>query len=160
VSYDVTLTLTVDLPAVAGRLLDDERRVLVAHERRLLREVKDDWTGWAYAGRPAAAPRLVSHDAWRTELQTSKAPFALILINEARSYNGGKPYVANVHRAGITQPEWERLFLRIGSDYLPPLVVDLRDAILKNFGTPRPVKKVRLANKGVTTRVGGGGVVL
>ncbi len=154
------MTLTVDLPAVAGRLLDDERKVMAAHERRILRNVKDLWTGWAYAGRPANAPRLVSHDAWRMELQTSKAPFALILANEARSYAGGKPYVSLVHRAGSSTPEWERLLQHVASVEVPPMVADLKDAILANAGASRPVKRVRLGNKGATTRVGGGGVVL
>jgi hypothetical protein len=158
-SFDVSMTTTIDIGDLVGMLLDSERKVLARHEKKILNEIKAIWTDWQYVGRPANAPRLVSHDAWKTELQSTVVPFSIVILNEARTYNGGKPYVTHVHRAGVTQPEWERLFERIVSDMIPPLRADLTAEILKNAGIKRPVKKVRTSNKGSTARVGGGGAV-
>lgn len=150
----VTITSTVDLASAAGQLLDDERRVMQAHEKKILDAVKAQWTGWVYAGRPPGAPRLVSHDAWRTTLQTTKPPYTMTLTNTARTAKG-ELYAGFVHRAGTTTLEASQVVQpMIEQTYWPALVIDLDAAIKANLGKPRRAKQIRGGERAVK-QVGG-----
>jgi hypothetical protein len=150
------VTTTVDLASAAGQLLDDERAVMQSHEKKILDAVKAQWTGWVYAGRPDTAPRLVSYDAWRTTLQTTKPPYTLTLFNTATTKKG-ELYAGYVHRAGTTTLEASQVVQpMIEQKYWPALVLDLDRAIKANIGKPRRLRRVRVGSQGAAMKSTGG----
>lgn len=134
---DIQVTTNFDIGDLQRRLLDAERDVMTKHEDGILRHIKDTWTGWKYAGRPATAPINVSMKAWKTRIQTTEQPAQLIIENHARSWDGGEPYVANIkRRLRNKRTEAELLFEDLVRHWFPPLLDDLKETIAKTVAQP------------------------
>ena len=112
----------------------------------MLTFVKDEWVGWVYKGRSAKAPRLVSHDAWRSELQTTESPFALHIINDL-------PYTQHVHRSGQSAIEYVVVANRMREEGGPleRMRADLLTELKKAIGTGGKKKKIAGTRTGKTT---------
>lgn len=150
----VVVTDVPDAVETSRRLSNAERKVLLAYESKMLKATKDAWTGWEYKGRPEDAPRLVSHDAWRSETVSTKGNASIVIYNDAKSWNTGKSYVEYVHRVGQKgTPEWERVADLLEKTYADALVQDLAEAMADELTKPGPSRK--LGGKG-----GGNTVVL
>ena len=151
---DVSLTSTIDFEALQRRLTDAERTVFDMHRKTIMAFIKAEWTGWLYAGRAKSADRLVSHDAWASELQTTESRAVLLVFNRARSR--GKAYAAYVRRAG--QPavpvggmgEAAVVWGKVVAELLPALKRDLIAEIARTLN--KPARRQRLAGKSTTER--------
>ena len=138
---DVQTVQTVDTGNIQRRLTRDERRVWRTLASTLKSLYAREWTGWRYQGRPSDAPRNVSQAAWKVKIATTEAA-TLTVTNDARSYNNGQSYVANVHRAGSNTPEALVLQERIEAEILPPFLEDLATVIANNAALPtRPQRR-------------------
>ena len=157
-TVDVEITTTIDFAGIERRLLDAERKVFARHERKIMAFLRDEWTGWAYKGRPPGAPRLVSHDAWTSEISTTESAAVLRIRNAARGYRSGKPYVAHVHRAGRTTPEHEVAWASVLATLEPALRADLTEEVRKSILVKGPRKKIRGGRSTRATAVRLGGV--
>lgn len=154
---DINVTVTLPtLAEIGSRLTDVERQVLRDYERRMLDVYQDEWVGWKYDGRPPGAPRNVSQQAWRTNVDSTDRGAALIVRNEARDWRTrSREYVSYVHRAGTTTPEWEVMKARVDREIVPDLVVDLSAAVaaaVERPGPPRGNTRRNAAATGPTVR--------
>jgi hypothetical protein len=104
--------------------------------------ISSEWVGWTYANRPVGAPRLVSHDAWKSTIGTTTSEARLTITNTATGKNG-KEYAGYIHRAGTTKLEWERLWETLQVEFLPRLEQDLLDEVQRNVFTPANPRKIR-----------------
>lgn len=147
VDVAVSATMSLDVPAIAGRLVKDELEILRKHQKAIVTEVKAKWTGWKYAGR---SPKSVgrSRAGWKGRIQGTKHPFTLTIEDKARSFYGGKPYVSYVKRSGAAEEEYLIVFKWLVFERLPKLESELSAAILKNIGTKRPMKEVNKSTAG------------
>jgi hypothetical protein len=146
----VAVSMSLDVPAIEGRLLADELRILREHQRSIVEGIKAKWTGWKYENRnPASVGR--SRAAWKGKVQGTKYPYNLTISCAARGYYNGKPYAAFVRRSKGAEEEYVVVFRWLVFERLPKLEADLTAAILANVGTPRPMKAVR-TNKPSTTK--------
>ena len=151
-SFDVKVTMNLDVPSIARRLIGEERRVLQRHGGQIKGEIKKKWTGWQYLGRdPKSIGR--SQAAWDYNVQGTAQPFELRIFNAARSYYGNHPYVAFVHRAGVREPEHVVVFKWLVFERLAKLEADLTAAILKSIatGATGPMKQVNAPGTGPRT---------
>lgn len=134
--------LETDLPS-ALPLRRSELEVLFAWEGVILDGFRRRWTDWKYKGRPPAAPRLVSHDAWQSLVETRTARPEIVISNEARSYSGGGPYVSEVRRSKGDRPEWEVVTDAVIAEHLDAMTEELADALVEAITDGRR-RKVRL----------------
>jgi len=108
ISADISITTT--LPAshsARERLNSAVLAVMNEYAKLYVADWKENWTGWKYAGRPAGAPRLVSHREWKATASPTTEGAQLVVKNNARDWRKGtKDYVAHVHRSGSRTPEW------------------------------------------------------
>lgn len=137
---DVSLTTTIDFADLNRRLTDAENKVFNAHREGIVEFIKGRWTGWIYKGRPAAADRLVSHQAWSSELETTENRAVLLIFNHARSR--GKAYSAYVHRSGNSTLESVVVWAEVKEKLLPALKRDLIAAVSKALTTPGKRRKL------------------
>lgn len=166
---DVGISSSVDLTSmISRRLIDSERRVFNKHRDTVIIVIKDKWVGWVYDGRPEAAPRNVSQEAWKSRISTSEAKAELILTNKATAFRASrrkrkegesqsyvktkKHYAAYVHRAGGTEREWKVIQKMLVADYLPKMIADLIEEVKKNVFVPGKVKKLRGTRETVQQR--------
>lgn len=145
----VSATTTIDFEGMAGRLLDAERAVLAKGSRAILAFIRSKWVDWEYKTRPVNAPRNVSFRAWTSTLQTTEAPYSLVVANDARGYATGLPYVAYVHRAGDNRKYYTVLADEINVEILPGMLAHFKTEFQKAMG-PRERKKLR--SRGTTER--------
>ena len=126
-----------DIPDIKRRLNDAERRVFTNWESRVLDFYQDRWTGWRYEGRPAGDPRLVSYDAWTTQVRATAEGPELTVENKARDYRTGtNAYVSFVTRSGASRPEWEVVTDEFIAEQLPILAQDLSNEIARSAANP------------------------
>lgn len=139
------VTTTIDFGDLRRRLMDAERRVFARHERKILSFVRSEWTGWEYKGRPAKAPRLVSHDAWKSEIQTTEGRAVLRVYNEARDYRGGGAYAGFIHRAGRSPEDVEhvRVWARVRATLEPAMRQELTAEVHKNVDAAARPQRIR-----------------
>lgn len=147
-SIAVSMTYTFNAPEIQRRLTKDEREILTTYADDAVGAIKAKWTGWKYVGRdPQSVGR--SRAGWKRKISATK-PFTLQILNEARGYYNGKPYVAFVARSKGARPEWEVVMEEVIEPTVPTLEARLRDAILANLSEPGPPVTVR-ANRASTT---------
>ncbi len=140
-SVTVTMTYTLDVPAITRRLRKDEREILTNYADEAVVAIKAKWTGWKYVGRdPQSVGR--SRAGWKRKVSATQ-PFSLQILNEARGYYNGKPYVAYVARSKGAKPEWEVVMEDIIEPSVPRVEAQLRDAILANLSEPGQPVTVR-----------------
>lgn len=144
-SVDITTTATVSFGNLNGRLNDVERRVLAKYGKLFLNQIRVSWDGWTYKGRPAKAPRNVSFKAWKQKIDSREGGRpALLLSNQARDWRTKtRAYVAYVHRAGSTMPEWPIVWADVRAQLLQPMAVDLAAEISRNLMQKRPPTVIR-----------------
>lgn len=144
-SVDITTTATVSFGNLNGRLNDVERRVLARYGKLFLNQIRVSWDGWAYKGRPPKAPRNVSFKAWKQKIDSREGGRpALLLSNQARDWRTKtRAYVAYVHRAGSTMPEWPIVWADVRAQLLQPMAVDLAAEISRNLMQKRPPTVIR-----------------
>lgn len=137
-SVQVTMTYTLDVPAITRRLRNDERQILTTYADEAVGAIKAKWTGWKYVGRnPQSVGR--SRAGWKRKISAT-TPFTLQILNDARGYYNGKPYVAYVARSKGATPEWLVVMQDIIEPTVPGLESKLRDAIVANLSEPgKPV---------------------
>lgn len=143
----VSITTSLDVGAIEGRLHADEAAILRRHQSEIIAAIKARWTGWKYVGRPPASVGR-SRAAWKGRVQATRVPYELVIGNAARSYYGGKPYAAFVARSAGDEEEWRVVHRWLLAERLPLLKADLADAIRKNIGTSRPMKPLRASGGG------------
>ena len=149
--FNIAVSSTVNLADLDRRLLEAQRRVLKRWEKKLLKRIKGRWVNWKYAGRPENAPINVSLQAWksRIELDPEGRP-TLVILNEARDYRYGKPYVAHVHRAGRTTPEVDVIGDDIDASVVPAMRQDLVKEIRKTLAAPQRRRRIGTRGGGPT----------
>ena len=130
---DIEIVTSLDYSNLEQRLNDAGFRVFTRWESRAVDFVVDRWVGWQYRGRPAGAPRLVSHDAWKGSVQTTTEGAELSVINDARDYRSGRPYVRHVHRAGERGEEWRKVADQFVAELLPEMVAELTKALTEEM---------------------------
>lgn len=137
-NIDVTMTYRLNVPAITRRLRQDEREILTTYADEAVGAIKAKWTGWKYVNRnPASVGR--SRAGWKRKISATQ-PFTLQILNEARGYYNGKPYVAYVARSKGATPEWMVVMSDIIEPTVPTLERKLRDAIMANLSEPgKPV---------------------
>ena len=151
---DVEVTSTVDLTSqINRRLVEAERRVWDSFRVQIVNYIKNQWVGWKYEGRPPGAPRNVSRTRWSSRIETTEAAATMIIFNQARSWNSGRPYVAYVKRSKGSPEEWAVLFDAVKVQYLPPMREALLAEVLKGVFLPSAPKKLRARGGGATERV-------
>ena len=145
----VEITTTLDVPAVARRLFASEAKVLRTHATAIVREIKAKWTGWKYLGRNLASVGR-SRAAWKSRVQATEHPFALVIENEARGYYTDAPYTTFVARSKGAEPEHIKVFKWLVFERMVKVERDLTDAILKSIadGAKGPPKKLNLSTAG------------
>ena len=142
------MTTDVDWSDLQRRLTDTERRVLLRFETAVVDFYQGRWVGWRYRGRPAGAPRLVSHDAWRGEVTTTEAGAQLLITNAARGWRSGRPYVAHVHRAGKDTSEWEEVTADAVARFADDIAEEMAAAIAATLEAPAPTRRIREGSSG------------
>lgn len=152
VTADVEATTTLDVPSLVRRLDGVVLKVLQGGRRKLLDDARKNWRGWKYEGRPVSK-RNISINAWAGEVQGTEHPYSLTIRNEARGVYSGKPYVAHVHRAGVTDKAADVLFESWRNGLIPELETLMTRAVLDELGKPGPVKKRRANKVSATTRL-------
>lgn len=133
-----------DFAELERRLSDIERGVLVKYEGQMLDGYQDDWVGWRYEDRPAGAPRNVSQQAWKSQVQSTDQGAALIIENKARDWRyKRRAYVAYVHRSGSAELEYLKQHAEVVRTIFPRLVADLAAAIAHGHDKPGRTRKIR-----------------
>ena len=141
---DVKITTThPSLGTLGRRLGQQERAILRQHARKIREAFQDPWVGWKYEGRPAKAPRLVSYDAWTERVDSTARGPAIVILNEARGWRSGKPYVAYVKRSKKARAEVDVLADQVNRAHVPAFVADLTAAIVNALNTPGPSREIR-----------------
>lgn len=144
---DMTVSMSLDVPAIEGMLARDELAILKRHQVEIVKEIKAKWTGWKYEGRsPESVGR--SRAAWKGRVQGTRPPFELVISNMARGYYSDKPYTAFVRRRMGAEPEHVIIYKWLVFERLPRLERELAEAITRNIGTPRPMKALRSTGGG------------
>lgn len=151
------MTTTIDFAGIDRRLLDAERKVLTNWEKRILGAYKGPWTNWRYEGRPRDAERNVSLQGWQSVIETTEASAVrLRVFNRARDYRTGtKAYVAYVARTRGATPEYLKLSADVEARLVPPMVADLRDAIVANLNAATKSQRRRATGGGATVSAAG-----
>lgn len=160
-SADIVVTTTVDLSAdIQRRLTDAERKPLRKLQTEALSYITSKWKGWKYANRPASAPRNVSLAKWKGKVEsTEPSAVALKITNEARSWDTGEPYVAQVSRRRGGKSEATILIGDIVNDLWPATVAQMRAEVVNALNKPGKPKKLR-QNTGNTASVTAAPIIL
>lgn len=160
-STNVNVTTTVDLSSdIQRRLTDAERKPLLKLQRDALSYITSKWKGWRYADRPANAPRNVSLAKWKGKVEsTEPQAVGLKITNEARSWDTGEPYVAQVSRRRGGTSEASILIEDITRDLWPNTVGEIRDALANALNKPGKAKNLR-RNTGKTAPVSAAPIIL
>jgi len=116
--------------------------VLKEYREKILKFIRQQWTGWKYAGRTRESKGR-SLAGWKGHEQSTEGIREIVIENEATGYYSGKPYVEFVRRSKGRTPEAEALAEIIGKQITPLLVTSLLDAILETIDSGGPPKKVR-----------------
>lgn len=154
---DFRSTSQVDFSALAGRMPEVARRVLLDHQARILAKIRERWTGWKYADRPPGAPRHVSRRAWVGRIESTN-PARLVITNEARDYRTGtRAYVRYVHRSGTPKLEVRVVQADLNLRYYPAMKRDLIAAIRAALVVPG--KPITARTRGSAPPTRGGGLV-
>jgi hypothetical protein len=149
---DVKITTTTpDTKTLGRRLSNAERAVLKKWARRFREGFQNPWVGWKYEGRPVDAPRLVSYDAWTERIDSTMNGPRITILNQARGWRSGKPYVAFVKRSKNAQNEVERLTDHVNRQLLPTFVDELTREIMNALTKPGPSRPIRDGDTGTET---------
>lgn len=147
--FAVSMTSTLDLPALARRLNASELKILREGGDKIVRKIKARWVGWKYESAPKDK-RGRSRAGWKRTLTSNTDPITLSIFDDARSYYGDKPYVQYVARSKGATPEYVLAFEDVLSADVPALRDALTAAILAAMNEPAPARRVR-ANKASET---------
>ena len=147
--FAVSLTSTLDLPALARRLNAAELKILREGGDRIVRKIKARWVGWKYESAPKDK-RGRSRAGWKRTLTSNTDPITLTISDDARDYYKGNPYVQHVARSKGATPEYVLAFEDVLSTDVPVLRDALTTAILAATNDPAPPRRVR-ANKASET---------
>ena len=149
---DVKITTdTPDTKTLGRRLSQAERAVLKKWARRFREGYQAPWVGWKYEDRPADAPRLVSYDAWTERIDSTMNGPRITILNEARGWRSGKPYVAFVKRSKGAPSEFMRLTAHVNRQLLPQFVSEMTQEIMKALTKPGPSRPIRDSDTGTET---------
>jgi len=152
VTADVEVAWTLDVPDLQKRLDGVVLRVLGKGAKALIADARKNWRGWIYKGRPTDK-RNISLNAWASTVQGTEYPYSVTIANEARGVYTGDPYVAYIHRAGVTDKAADVLFGAWAGTLVPQLAAALTVAIRDEMGKPGPVKRRRLNRASDATRL-------
>ena len=147
----VSASMSLDVPAIIGRLHKDEITILRKHQKQMVSEIqKGHWpegAGWKYKGRnPASVGR--SRAGWKGRVQGTKYPYSLTIENKATGFYSKKPYVSFVKQSGHSEEEYLVVFKWLVFTRVPKLEQELAAAFLANVGTKRPMKEVNKSTAG------------
>ena len=138
VSTEITTSLPEAIP-----LRDAELEVLFEFEAIIREEFRAAWVGWKYEGRSPSAPRLVSHDAWTSYVETTGERPAIAITNRATTKKG-EFYAAHVARSKGARPEWEVIDDDVEANIVPDLAAALGAAFAAAYVAPgKRRRKVR-----------------
>ena len=141
-SVAVQIAIGLDLSDLDRPLEDAELVVLKEYREKILKFIRQQWTGWKYAGRTRESKGR-SLAGWKGHEQSTEGFREVVIENEATGYYSGKPYVEFVRRSKGRTPEAEALAEIIGKQITPLLVTSLLNAILETIDSGGPPKKVR-----------------
>lgn len=160
-SIDITATTTADFSAdIQRRLTDAERKPLRRFQSDALAFITDRWRGWRYAGRPKGAPRNVSQAKWRGKIQsTEPAVIGMTISNQARAWDSGEAYVAQVERRRGEGSEADRLIGLVVRDLWPQAVQSMATEIARELNKPAKPQRLR-RNTGTSPTVTAAPIIL
>ena len=142
-SFDVEITMSIDIEAIERELVGAEVKVIQAARADMLNDIRKQWTGWKYKDKKPEQ-RGNSFRGWKGSEQTQANAFAILIENQARTYHDPtKGYSAYVKRRKGAQPEFEIVFENLLQSNVPRLVDDLSAAIADTINTDGPPKRVR-----------------
>ena len=153
VSLFVEIQGGIDWTQLGTRLTDAERTVLTRYESVAKDLAEEVWTRrrWKYEGRPKSAPRNVSLRAWETKVVSTDEGVQLHLINNARGWRSGKPYVAHVKRDKNARPEWVIVSEIVAAEVTKPLGEALVEEIAKTLRRPKHGRRRVRPSEGTLT---------
>jgi hypothetical protein len=142
---NVMAVTTVDFSdQIDRRLTDAERKPLRRFMTNALSYISYKWKGWRYAGRPPGAPRNVSLAKWKGGIQSVEPrTVAAVIYNQAKSWDTGESYVAQVERRRGQGSEAAILINDIIYDMWPVTVEEMRVEIVKALNKPGKPQKMR-----------------
>jgi hypothetical protein len=141
-SVAVQIAIGLDLSDLDRPLEAAELVVLKEYREKILKFIRQQWTGWKYVGRTRESKGR-SLAGWKGHEQSTEGIREIVIENEATGYYSGKAYVEFVRRSKGRTPEAEVLAEIIGKQITPLLVTSLLDAILETIESDGPPKKVR-----------------
>ena len=148
-TFAVTMTSTLDLPALLRRLNEAELKIIRQAGDRIVRKIKANWVGWRYESAPKDK-RGRSRAGWRRTLTSNTEPVTLTIHNGALDYYKSRPYVQYVARRKGATPEYVLAFADVTSIEVPALRAALTTAILGAMNEPGNPRRVR-ANRASDT---------
>lgn len=148
-TFAVSMTSTLDLPALTRRLNEVELKIIRDAGDRIVRKIKARWVGWRYESAPKDK-RGRSRAGWKRTFTSNTEQVTLTIRNDAGDYYKGKPYVLHVARRKGATPEYALAFDDTKTIEVPALRTALTAAIVGALNEPAAPRRVR-ANKASET---------
>jgi hypothetical protein len=145
-------TTAANAPALQRRLNQTELQLLRNSAANLVKDIKDHWVGWRYAGTPVTE-RGRSRAGWKYRVTSNTEPVTITILNEAVDYRHNRTYyVEHIRRSSGSGIEWQVQIRRLEVAFIPQIYANLTAAIQAAINTPGIPRVIRPAKAGRTVR--------